>query len=312
MPAWSKFKVGTSALKGFNQDCQRFETVSHTSHVETALSILDRRAIRPYLVFDESKLNDQRILVSWLSPNHWGVGFRYGNIRFNFDFKTLIEDKQFYWVESVAYKIPACRILVTDRDHHGDLESYDPTSKNGPWWHDTASDQHYYNGTYCLEFMFECAINLKNVRTIDFVDHHSTFCSMHRTSPDRCDELGFSAARGGAMFIARAVASGFSLKKLSPYLLQDSGRPSSMLEFAFDELRIQVSRKVNFDGDLKARSKEGAAVAQGICSAYSFHQIESARKLAALFRTEEDCDSALAMVVGETVDLVDWGHLVGA
>jgi len=114
------------------------------------------------------------------------------------------------------------------------------------------------------------------------------------------------------MFIARAVASGFSLKKLSPYLLQDSGRPSSMLEFAFDELRIQVSRKVNFDGDLKARSKEGAAVAQGICSAYSFHQIESARKLAALFRTEEDCDSALAMVVGETVDLVDWGHLVGA
>lgn len=312
MPEWSKFKVGTPALKGFNQDCQRFETISHTSHVASALSILDRGEIRPYLVFDESKLNDQRILVSWLSPNYWGVGFRYGNIRFEFDFKSLIENKRFYWVESVAYKIPACRILVTDKDHDGDLEPYDPTSKKGPWWHDTASDQHYYNGFHCLEFMFECSISMKNIRTVDFVDHHSTFCSIHRTNPSRCEELGFRAARGCAMFMARAVASGFSLKKLSLYLIQDSGRPNSMLEFAFDELRSRVSRKVSFDGDLKAKSKEAAAVAQAICSAFSFHQIDAAKKLASLFCTEEDCDSALAMAVSETVDLANWAHLVDA
>ena len=148
MPTWSKFKVGAPAIKGFNQDCQKFETVSHTSHVASALSILDRGEIHPYLVFDESKLNDQRILVSWLSPNHWGVGFRYGNIRFDFDFKSLIDDKHFYWVElgRVQDSLLA-RILVTDKNHDGDLEEYDPTTKKGPWWHDTVSDQHYYNGT---------------------------------------------------------------------------------------------------------------------------------------------------------------------
>lgn len=312
MPAWSKFKVGKPAIKGFNPDCQKFETISHTSHVASALSILDYGEIRPYLVFDESKLNDQRILVSWLSPNHWSVGYRYGNIRFDFDFKSLIEGKCFYWVESVAYKIPACRILVTDKNHDGDLEAYNPATMKGPWWHDTASDQHYYNGTHCLEFMFECSIDLKYIRTIDFVHHHSMFCSIHRTNPDRCEELGFHAARGGAMFIARAVASGFSLAKLSPYFIQDSGRPNSMLEFAFDELRSRVSRKVSFDGDLKATSKEGAAVAQAICSAYSFHQIDNAKKLASLFRTEEDCDSALAIVVSETVDLANSSYLVDA
>ncbi len=312
MPEWSKFRVGTPAPKGFNQDCQRFETVSHTSHVTTALSILDRGEIRPYLVFDESKLNDQRILVSWLSPNYWSNGFRYGNIRFDFDFKSLVEGKRFYWVESVAYKIPACRILVTDTNHDGDLDPYDPNSKKGPWWHDTTSDQHYYNGVHCLEFMFECSISLKNIRTIDFVNHHSTFCSIHRTNPNRCEELGFQPSRGGAMFIARAVASGFSLRRLAPYLVQDNGRPNSMLEFAFDELRSRVSRKVIFDGDLKAKSKQASAVAQGICSAFSFHELENAKKLASLFRTEEDCDSALAILVSETVDLANWGYLVDA
>ena len=110
--------------------------------------------------------------------------------------------------------------------------------------------------------------------------------------------------------MARAVATGFSLKMLSPYLIQDSGQPDSMLEFAFNELRTRVSRKVIFDGNLVAKSKESAAVAQAICSAYSFHQIDAAKNLASLFRTEEDCYSALAMVVSKTVDFEDWAALV--
>lgn len=312
MPEWSKFKVGAPAINGFNPNCLRFETISHTSHVEPALNILDRGEIRPYLIFDESKLNDQRILVSWLSPNHWGVGFRYGNIRFQFDFKSLIKNKRFYWVESIAYKIPACRILVTDKNHDGDLERYDPTAKEGPWWHDTASDQHYYNGNHCLEFMFECSVSMKDIRAVDFVDHHPEYCSIHRTTPDLCKELGYRSHRGGAMFMARAVASGFSLENLSPYLIQDDGRPTFMLKYSFEELCSRVSRNVSFDGDLKANSKKASAVSQAICSAYSFHQIDTAKKLASLFRSEEECDSVLAMAVSKAVDLEKWAHLIEA
>ncbi len=311
MSEWAKFKVGTSELGNYNQACQQFESISHTSHVATALSILDREEIRPYLVFDESKLNDQRILVSWLSPNYWGVGFRYGNIRFDFDFKNLIEGKLFYWVESVAYKIPACRILVTDRNHNGELAAYDPTTKEGPWWHNTANDQHYYNGKHCIEFMFECSISLESIRTIDFVDHHPNFCSIHRTNPDRCEELGFSASKGGAMFLARAVTTDFSPKKLAPYLIQNSEYPKSNLEVAFNEL-LHVSRKVNFNGNLTTKSEEASAVAQGICSAYSFHQLSNAKKLASLFHTEDDCHSALAVVISKAVNLTNWKQLIDA
>ena len=312
MPEWSKFKVGTPAHTGFNTACQAFDTIRHTSHITSALSILDNEKIRPYLVFDESKLNDQRILVSWLSPNQWGVGYRYGNVYFDFDFKSLIASKKFYWVESVAYKIPACRILVSDQNHNANLEPYDPTIPTGPWWHDTHSDKHYYNGTHCLEFMFEASVSLSNMRTFGFVDHHTMYCSLHRKNPGQCKELGFRAQRGGAMFIGRAVGSGFSLTRLSPHFVTPSGRPNSTLEFAFNELRHRVTQKVVFAGDLKAFSKEGAAVAKAICSALSFQQIDTAKQLASLFLTENDCDCALAIAVGETVGLSSWAHLVDA
>lgn len=306
-----KFKVGTpSSTRGFNPDCQPFEIVSHTSHVETALSILDKGEIRPYLVFDESKLNDQRILVSWLSPNYWSVGFRYGNIKFEFDFNQLIKGKRFYWVESIAYKIPACRILVTDENHDASLEKYDPKSKDGPWWHDITNDKHYFNGNYCLEFMFECSINLTNLKKIDFVDHHSHYCSIHRMSPPCCSELGFNASKGGAMFITRAVASGFSLEELTSYFIGHNNRPNFILENAFSELYRRVLRNTLFNGVIKAQSEEGHAVAHGICSAFSFHQIDIAKKLASLFETERDCESALAIIISETVGLTDWNHLV--
>jgi hypothetical protein len=249
MAPWTKFKVGTPAAKGFNPDCQQFSTVSHTSHVDVAISIIDRGEIRPYLVSDESILNDRRILVSWLSPNFWGTGFRYGNIKFDFEFNSLIEEKRFYWVESIAYKIPACRILVTDKDH-ADLKGYDPTSKKGPWWHDSTTDTHYYNGTYCLEFMFEDAISMDHLRTLDFVDHHSSYCAVHRNNPTKCTALGHRRARGGAIFLARLATSASSLEQYSSQLVRENGRPNSKLEFAFEELRHRASRNITFTGSL--------------------------------------------------------------
>lgn len=311
MTEWTKFSIGTPNEKGFNSACQKFETISHTSHIDSAFSILDRKEIRPYLVFDESKLNDQRILVSWLSPNYWTTGFRYGNICFDFDFKSLISDKKFYWVESIAYKIPACRILVTDKDHSKNLQPYIHTSQTGPWWYDRTKDQHYFNGTHCLEFMFESAISLKNLRSFNFVDHHNSYCSVHRNEPERCKERGFRAAKGGAKFIARAVALGADLAILAPYLIRPNGAPSSLLELAFEELFAGTSRKVAFTGNLTAKSVQAAAVAQAICSAYSFHSLEAAKQLVAMFSDEDEFVNALAFVVGAVVGLANSEKLVG-
>lgn len=312
MSAWSKFKVGTPATNGFNNNCRRFATISHTSHIESAFSILERGEISPHLVFDESVLNTRRILVTWLSPNDWGSNFRYGNVRFDFDFKKLIAGKRFYWVEDIAYKIAACRILVTDTKHD-ELDVYDPTTKMGPWWHDVASDEHYFNGNHCLEFMFECAISLKDIRIIDFVGHHPDFCSIHRTNPGKCKERGYGANRGSAMFIARAVASGTSLESLAAhFIFEKNGRPSNALDFAFDDLRYHAFKKIVFNGGMHAMSVEATAISQAICSAISFQQTASARTLASLFCSEEEFASALAMAVSNVVQLKNWVDLMGS
>lgn len=107
---WSKYKVGRpSTTKSWTDSCRPCKEVSHVSHVEAALKIVGEKKIRQGLVFDESMLNTERILVTWVSPNSWVNGFRYGNVRFTYDFVDLIKGKKFYWVEAMtAYSPTAC------------------------------------------------------------------------------------------------------------------------------------------------------------------------------------------------------------
>lgn len=309
MSEWKKFKVGVPAATGFNPDCVRFDSVSHTSHIGTAISIIEAGEIRPSLVFDESKLNDQRILVSWLSPNHWSTGYRYGNVRFDFSFDNLIEGRRYYWVESIAYKIRACRILITDIDRNSQLEPYDPTLKNGPWWFDSANQQHYFNNNYCLEFMIEAPIKLKHLRNFDFVDHHSAYCSAHRKSPKKCSELGLKSSKGGALFITRAAVGGVDLSAVSEYFVRENGKPTTPLEFAFNDFAFLISRKVDFSGTLTPYSESSKAVARAIMSAYTFGSTGDAKLLCGMFQDEDSFAAVVAMVIAETVGLPDWKSL---
>ena len=119
MSEWRKFKAGEPAYTGFRSDCKPFSWVGHASHAHTAVDILKAGEIKPSLVFDESKLNTERILVTWLSPNDWWHGYRYGTTKFSFDFQKLVEGKKYYWVEAIAYNTAACRILITDKTRDG-------------------------------------------------------------------------------------------------------------------------------------------------------------------------------------------------
>jgi hypothetical protein len=155
---WLKYKVGSPSTRSnwTEPSCQPCTEVSHVSHVEAALKIVGEKKIRQGLVFDESMLNTERVLVTWVSPNYWANGFRYGNVRFTYDFADLIKGKNFYWVEDMTvYNPTACRILITSTDRSASLPTYDPSRGDGPWWFDSSTGNHYINGAYCLEFMVE-------------------------------------------------------------------------------------------------------------------------------------------------------------
>lgn len=306
MSEWEDFKVGPK----FNSpDCIPFDYVSHTSHVSSAINIIEAGEVRPSLVFDESKLNDQRILVTWLSPNHWTTGFRYGNIRFDFPFDKLIQGKRCYWVESIAYKVKACRILITDINHDSQLEPYDPTSKTGPWWFDHSNDQHYFNSKHCLEFMIEAPVRLRLLKKLDFVHHHQDYCSVHRNDPAKCSELGFNSSLGGAVFLTRAAVMGVGLGQFSKHFVKENGDPTKELYSTLSEYYRSVSCKVDFSGSLTDESESSIAAMRAIMSAFTFGPIADAKLLCAMFQSKHVFINVAARVLAETVGLKLWDKL---
>lgn len=309
MSEWSEFRVGKPSTRPnwTEPTCQPFDTVTHTSHIDSALSIVSQREIRSGLIFDESKLNTERILVSWVSPNTWAWGYRYGNIHFSFDITSIIRDRQFFWVESVAYKIPACRILITDRDRSDTLQRYDPTKPNGPWWYDTGSEKHYYNGQYCLEFMVESALPLTVLRDFDFVDHHSQWCSIHRNNPSKCKELGFRAHKGGAYFLSKAAMAGVDLRPVIERLYKPQSQTQRALSGAFVEMIYSIAGFAeNFSGPITASSKDAAALGRSILGAFSHFRVDDAKILASKFANYGEFSKTIGTILTEATGVEDW------
>jgi hypothetical protein len=302
MCEWTKFRVGTPAAKGFNSDCVSLASISHVSHITSAIDIIDCREIRPSLVFDESVLNDKRILVTWLSPNYWSNGFRYGNVRFEFDFKALIQNKNYYWVESIAYKVPACRILITDENRDDILKKYNPMSGDGPWWHDTSKDIHYWNSNHCLEFMLESTVSLDALKAIDFVTHHSEWCSIHRYNQSKCKDLGLSGLRSGARFFSSAVTTDTDLGYLKDFFIDDENHAKSNLDDAISRIKLAIANDVTYAGEIVHGGNKSAPVARSVLAAIAYGRIDEAKELAAYFSSSDELYKTICNLIGDCLD----------
>lgn len=305
-PPWQKFRVGTPSTRPnwTEPDCQPLTSVAHVAHVPVALRIVEDRRLRADLVFDKSRLNTERIRVVWLSPNDWGGagGFRYGNIRYHFDWDALIAGKRAFWVESIAYGIEACRILLTDVNYAGTLDVYDPAAGDGPWWLSPSGD-HYWNGNYCLEVMVEGDLDLGRATEVDFVDHHENRCSIdYRTCPYR----GTSRREGGARFLAALVSRQSKLDL--PGLVIDNGQgpgPSWALESAANLLLARIAKTATTPGGTLARSDPAArALARAVLAAYANQGIDGdAETLAAQFASSSEVAGAVADALAAAVGL---------
>src|SRR5689334_424834 len=106
---WERFR--------FNLDLERHElsTVRHIAHVPAARRIIEDGRIRAGLVYDESRLNKSRISVAWVSANSWALGSIYGTVEFQFSWADIVAGQNIYWVEAMAYRPPAFRLLLSKR-----------------------------------------------------------------------------------------------------------------------------------------------------------------------------------------------------
>lgn len=300
---WTKYTVGRWQ-RGGSRDCATLPTVSHVTHVEPALTALRDGGLKPQLIYDESRLNTDRILVIWLSPNDWhnAGGFRYGNIAFDFDWSALIEGMRFYWVGAMQYSPSACRILITDRDRDDILKPYEPSLGDGPWWQSKKTGNNYWNGEYCLEFMFEQELTLEQVSKLRFVKHHPNRCSINYRT---CRECGQEPDQAAARLLAGACARRLLARHPSLWV-KKTDKPNDALGYAWLILRITLAQamlKTSWDGPIKAESKKAEAQARAAMGAYCDRAGGDRKHLLSLFASKADAIESCAAVIEADLDL---------
>lgn len=295
--SWKKYAVGSHAK---HSDCQSLDRVLHVTHVHSALAAIRERKLSPRLIYDESRLNTERVLVSWLSPNHWGPGFRYGNIAFSLDWSSLAEGMKWYWVGVMRYSPQACRILITDQDHP-ELLPYDPFKRDGPWWCSKKTGKHYWNGEYCLEFMLEDSISFSDVAKLEFVDHHRYQCSI---SAGSCPDRGHDASTGAARLLAGAADRGL-LTNADGLWIDAKSKPKESLRYAWPNLRAKISfgMKERWTGSLDGGCPQAKAVARAAMGNFCDLNNADRKEMLSLFDARESAIEAMATLIEEDLDI---------
>jgi len=306
---WTRFRIGQLSTNPnwVNTDCQPLNAVYHVAHLDTALRITADGRLRAGLVFDKSRLNTKRILVAWLSPNDWtnAGGFRYGNVRFAFSWERLTQGKRYYWVEDIAYGVPACRILISSNDYGEEFQVYDPTLRNGPWWHNPEDDQHYWNGNYCLEIMLEQDLGIHESIGVDFVDHHPRYCSVNAA---HCAFRGYRHDLAAALFIAALVGHGIDASALKLTQPTPLCYYRNSLDRAWAQLRNDLSRlEAVFEGDVTVEHLGALALARAICNAYAQSSQQDLTHLAGFFQSRQVMIESCARAIADHWQVTDLG-----
>lgn len=312
---WEPYKVGPAPRGSSTRtNCRPFDHVGHVCHTDTALQIIRDGKIRAGSIRDKSLLTGTSTTVSWMSPNDWHQGSHYGNVRLWFDFKTFASRMRAYWVEVVTdYNPTACRLLLTSH-RRDDLPEYDPEVPNGPWWFDRRKNQHYFNDKFCLEFMIEEDVDLADLHSIDFVNHHRRICAMHRKTPRNCCDLGESAGRMGAKFLICAASGAVDLSIIASKLVDpdDPDRVSIAIAHGVSYVLRRFSveaRSRDFSGTVRGSGKTAQALGRAMLHAASIGQHSEMKRIAALFIDEEAATRAAANVIAETLQFDDADHV---
>ncbi|MFH1974387.1 MAG: hypothetical protein ABIJ52_02350 [Pseudomonadota bacterium] len=294
---WSKYKVGEKSTRKnwTEQSCQPFSTVRHITHIKDAIRIIEDGKIRSSLVWDESKLNNSRTCVSWVSPNTWANGSIYGNISFEYIWDDLIEGKNFYWVEDFKeYNPPAYRLLITEKDYSDSklVISYPVEDRDGPIYFD--GNKWYRNGYYTGEFLIDQDLDIDLCYEIDFVNHHKQFCSK---SDNLCSDIKLSNQVAGSKFLANII--GRELTQLHD-LFWDKSTKDKKLTFqaqsAINSIFLLFQKRCSQKSTKLSQKKKHYLIKACLC-AFSEGNKDFLDNIVSMIGNEEEIENTLQQVV---------------
>jgi hypothetical protein len=297
MAEWEKYRIdGDLAKAGAELD-----TVRHIAHVPHARRIIEDQRIKAGLVYDESRLKQSRISVSWVSANTWNQGSIYGTVEFQFNWKMLVDGKNIYWVEAIEkYRPPAYRFLITARELTSDIvQAYDPTKDDGPLR--ASGDKWYCNGTFNSEFMIDEDLLLREVNRLDFITHNPTICRTYRFLRAECKQ---EPEKTGGRILAYILAH--KVHVLDPHLKPIGNERNHLLDMAFNGLRTALSRNVQFGAGPLNYSASCEDAVTGALALYGLDQLDPARRLLTRISSTYLFEAALLEVVREHFAAPGW------
>jgi hypothetical protein len=261
--------------------------------------MFEDRKIRSSLIWDESRLNNTRTCVAWLSPNRWTNGSLYGNINFHFDWRDLVAGKRFYWVEAIkSYRPPAFRILITAKDPGSGLQLYPIEDASGPLFYDSKKDLWYRNGDFTGEFMVDEDLSLHDCKTVDSGNHNESIC---RKDGAACSDRKLTWNKAGARLLSRLIGQnvikpGNSLNRL----FLDGEEFHSNARSAISEMVYRCS-KPETSGSVTQDDRAGMNLATALLDRYGTERKLDA--LASLFATPKDLEMAVRRRVAKAFDI---------
>jgi hypothetical protein len=297
-PEWEEYCVGEPSTRSdwINVNCCPFETVYHVAHVFDAFRILEDRRLRSTLVTDESKLNQTRCSVTWLSPNTWNNGSHFGNIAFAFDWKELIRGKKFYWIG--PYRTNGFRMFVTDDEPPVDLKEYRPGKDDGPLLHDIGSSTWYWNGEKFGQFMFDGDLLLEECKTIKFVNHKDDSC---KKSGRSCKEMGLLGHQAGAALLSRLIAQNVIHGKGSlRRLFLNRGKLHKDAEAAWGNI-LRAFIRVETTGKLTHKDEAASPLVTAMLDRYGTKR--KIKQLGSLLRSTEELELTLRHRMAKAFDI---------
>ena len=232
--------------------------------------------------------------MSWLSANQWGaLGSIYGHVEFTFDWQTIIANRRLYWVETIPYRTPAYRILVTDQQAPRRLVRYRPRKHQGPLVHEAGT--WYWNGdSRVSEFLVQRDLPLEQCKAINFIEHRHDRCKDHGRE---CPDAALNPMLARFHTIAFALAS--SAHAADQILRREHGWLSPVDEFV-NEFVQHLSLETRFRPP-PGRPRGAGALVRAILALWSYRDYSRASALARRF-SRKAFRKTLMAVVGDHFD----------
>jgi hypothetical protein len=276
-------------------------------HVADARRIIEDGQLKARLVYDESKLNQTRMHVSWVSANSWHASSIYGTVEFTFAWSDLVNGRQLYWVEAITgYRPPAYRRLLTDRDPASLMHviPYDPRTADGPL--KQRGDSWFWNASFSAKFMIDADITLGLCRRLHFIQHNPQMCGLFGS---QCRERSQDPWDSAAFVIGYLIGTGNTT--VNRALMFDSGmpngRPSRMTILGGAGRLLMRLGGINrrFSGPVRA-AVSAKLIVQAALLQYAIGDTTEACRLVSLLNSAETLETALRDLVRMHFDLPDF------